>query len=208
MTAIPRGPPGWAGADFSVDVTINRDHGITTVYAGELFAVHRAACQAAKRDGDAADRQAVRRRGDDQQRVPARPEPLPGGEGDVGRRPGGQGRRRDNLRGRVQRRAFPEHGEYKRLLTMRESPRELLEMVNEPGFSRHDQWQIQLQAQIQLRARVLLKSGYLTDDQVRAAHLEPVDDVEKAAADCLATYGPDAEVCVLPEGPQTIPYVE
>ena len=28
------------GVDFSVDVTINRDHRITSVYAGELFAVH------------------------------------------------------------------------------------------------------------------------------------------------------------------------
>ena len=40
---------GQAGVDFAVDVTINRDHRITAVYAGELFAVHRAACAVARR---------------------------------------------------------------------------------------------------------------------------------------------------------------
>lgn len=80
-------------------------------------------------------------------------------------------------------------------------------MVNEPGFSRHDQWQVQLQAQIQLHAEVLLKSGYLTDEQVRAAHLEPVVDLQSAANDRIASHGPDAAICVLPQGPQTIPYV-
>ena len=35
--------------------------------------------------GDAAGAGAVRRRGDDERGLPARPEPLPGGEGDVGR---------------------------------------------------------------------------------------------------------------------------
>ena len=38
-----------SGVDFSVDVTINRDKRITSVYAGELFAVHKAACAVAQR---------------------------------------------------------------------------------------------------------------------------------------------------------------
>ena len=49
------------GVDFSVDVTINRDHKITSVYAGELFAVHRAACQGGKGRGDAPGQQTLRR---------------------------------------------------------------------------------------------------------------------------------------------------
>ena len=198
---------GMSAPDFSVDVTINRDRGITTVYAGELFTVHRAACQAAKRVA----MRPVDRRFDvvvttnsgypldlnlyqSVKGMSAAAQVVSEGGSIICAAECSDG--------------LPDHGEFRQLLAMRDTPQELLEMVNEPGFSRHDQWQVQLQAQIQVRARVLLKSGYLTDEQVRSAHLEPVDDVERATAECLDGYGPDAEVCVLPEGPQTIPYVE
>ena len=54
---------------------------------------------------------------------------------------------------------------------------------------------------------MLLKTDGLSADQVRAAHLTPVDDVETATLDALSRSGADARVCVLPEGPQTIPYL-
>ena len=38
------------GVHFSVDVTLNREQRITEVFAGDLFAEHRAACEAAKRN--------------------------------------------------------------------------------------------------------------------------------------------------------------
>ncbi len=38
------------GVHFAVDVTVNRDKHITKVFAGELFAEHREACDAARRD--------------------------------------------------------------------------------------------------------------------------------------------------------------
>ena len=80
-------------------------------------------------------------------------------------------------------------------------------MIRAPGHNRHDQWEVQVQAQIQRRADVLLKTNGLTDDEVRAAHLIPIDDVGVAARDQLERRGPDARLCVLPEGPQTIPYL-
>ena len=49
--------------------------------------------------GDAARPRAVRRRGHDQQRLPARPEPLPGGQGHVRGRRDREARRHDPLRG-------------------------------------------------------------------------------------------------------------
>ena len=45
-----------------------------------------------------------------------------------------------------------------------------------------------------------------TDDQVRAAHLEPIADVGETVERLLAA-DPAARICVLPQGPQTIPYV-
>ena len=195
------------GVHFNIDVTINRDHGITSVYAGELFATHRAACGVARRTAmrgvsqpfdlvvtsnsgyplDLNLYQAVKGMSAAAQIVRDGGAIICAAECSDG---------------------IPDHGEYRQLLSARDSPQALLEMVNSDGYSRHDQWQVQLQAQIQLRARVFLKSSYLGPDQVRAAHLEPVEDISSAVSEVLRSQGPDARVCVLPQGPHTIPYVE
>lgn len=102
---------------------------------------------------------------------------------------------------------FPEHGNFKRLLFDHDSPEALLTTIMAPGFSLFDQWEAQLLAGVLLKARVGLYSELVADD-VRRAHLEPVDDVEDAIATELRRIGNDAPVVVLPEGPMTIPYVQ
>jgi hypothetical protein len=52
-----------------------------------------------------------------------------------------------------------------------------------------------------------LKSSYLTPEQVHAAHLTPIESVEDTVSAVLQKAGSGADICVLPEGPQTIPYV-
>ncbi|MBT3941197.1 MAG: hypothetical protein HOF43_00555, partial [Chloroflexi bacterium] len=56
---------------------------------------------------------------------------------------------------------------------------------------------------IQMQAQVLVKTDRLSDAQLQAAHFEAIDDIQ-AVVD--AADG-DATICVLPEGPQTIPYI-
>jgi len=70
-----------------------------------------------------------------------------------------------------------------------------------------DAWQVQIQAQIQVKARVLMKNSFMPPAAIRAAHLEPIDDVAASARHALAAAGADATLCVLPQGPQTIPYL-
>ena len=196
-----------SGVDFNIDVTLNRDHRITSVHAGDLFDAHREACQVAKEvamhpvaepfdvvvttnsgypldlnlyqsvKGMSAAAQVVRRGGT----IICASECSDG---------------------------IPDHGEYKEILASRNSPQELLDMINSPGYHHQDQWQVQLQAQIQLRAQVYLKSSYLSAEQVKAAHLEPVEDLQDAIGRTIENCGEEATVCVLPQGPQTIPYVE
>jgi nickel-dependent lactate racemase len=101
---------------------------------------------------------------------------------------------------------FPEHGNFKSLLFAHDSPRALLDAIRAPGFSLFDQWEAQLLAIIRLKARVGLQSELPAED-VRRAHLEPIEDVGAAIARELERLGRDAPVAVLPEGPQTIPYV-
>lgn len=101
----------------------------------------------------------------------------------------------------------PEHGQYKTLLHMADSPQALLEIVSAPGFLMQDQWEAQIQAQIQLKAEVYVKNSYLSDQELRQALFLPCQSIEETLAELLEKHGPEATICVLPEGPQTIPYL-
>jgi nickel-dependent lactate racemase len=102
---------------------------------------------------------------------------------------------------------IPEHGFYGQLLREANGPHDLLERIHTPGFRMQDQWQAQIQAQIQLKASVHVRSDNLTHAQICSALLEPCERIEETVAAYLGKHGRDARICVLPEGPQTIPYV-
>ena len=102
---------------------------------------------------------------------------------------------------------IPEHGLYGKLLRESHDPRELLAKICAPGFLEQDQWQAQIQALIQLKADVYVRTDGLTDDQIRAALLRPCRRIEDTIDELLESYGRGASICVLPEGPQTIPYL-
>ena len=101
----------------------------------------------------------------------------------------------------------PDHGEYGQLLQMASGPEALLDMIHSAGFSRQDQWQAQIQAQVQMKADVYVKSSYLDAETVERAMLKPCVSVEETVGTLLNRYGPEATICVLPEGPMTIPYL-
>ncbi len=101
----------------------------------------------------------------------------------------------------------PAHGRYAALLAEAGSPRGVLEMLARPGFSEQDQWQVQIQALIQLRADVYVYSDGLTDAQITQALFKPCRNLEQTIADLQARYGPDARICAIPEGPQTVAYL-
>jgi nickel-dependent lactate racemase len=102
---------------------------------------------------------------------------------------------------------IPEHGDYGQMLQEADSLDALLEMARDPGNRRQDKWQIHVQALISQKADVYLYSHNLTDEQIRDALLTPCRSIAGRAEALLAYYGPGTTVCVLPEGPQTVPYV-
>ncbi|GAB7386998.1 nickel-dependent lactate racemase [Bacillaceae bacterium] len=102
---------------------------------------------------------------------------------------------------------LPNHGNYAKILQLRKTPQEILEMINDPAFSMFDQWQVQKQAMIQMWADVYVYSS-LSDEDIRKAMLEPTDDIGKTLAVLRDKYGEDARIAVLPFGPLTIPYVK
>jgi nickel-dependent lactate racemase len=194
------------GVTFNLDVTLNRDHAITGVFAGDLFESHAAGCAFARTTAMAA--------------VPAAYDvvlttnsgyPLDQNLYQTVKgvsaaaqivRPGGTiivaSQCADGL---------PQHGGYKDLLRQAPGPKAFLERLQAAPSAVHDQWQVQVQAMIQQRARVLVYTDGLTSDQLRAAWFEPIDDVEACMHEVLGAAGAQARVAVLPQGPQTIPYV-
>jgi lactate racemase len=194
------------GVDFALDVTLNRDQQITAAFAGDLFEEHLAACEAARTNA----MRAVQRPFDvvvttnsgyplDQNLYQA----VKGmsAAAKIVKESG------TIICAAECRDGIPNHGAYGQILASRPSPRELLDMITAPGFSRPDQWQVQIQALVQLKARVLVKAGCLSDEQIRASHFEPIADISAAISHALSAAGPQATLCVLPHGPQTIPYL-
>ena len=102
---------------------------------------------------------------------------------------------------------LPDHGRYAELLAEGGSPQGVLDLISQPGFSEQDQWQVQIQAQIQLNATVYVYSDNLTPDQIEKALFVPSLSVERTVRDLIEQMGPECRLCVIPEGPQTIPYL-
>jgi lactate racemase len=191
---------------FAIDVTLNREQKITAAFAGDVFAEHAAACAYAKatamrqvpspfdvvlttNSGYPLDQnlyQAVKG-------MSAAAKIVKGGGSIVC-----AAECRDGL---------PSHGAYGKVLGSASTPAALLEMISSPGYAVPDQWQVQVQAQIQTKADVFVKTDGLRPEEVRAAHFMPIDDVEQTVRDRLLRAGPASTLCVLPQGPQTIPYL-
>jgi nickel-dependent lactate racemase len=193
-------------AHFSIDVTLNRNQQITAAFAGNMFVEHRAACAYVK---DTAMR-AVPSPFDvvlttnsgyplDQNLYQA-VKGMSAAAKIV--KPGGTiicaAECRDGL---------PSHGSYGAVLASQPNPQGLLAMINAPGYAVPDQWQVQIQAQIQIKADVLVKTSGLGASELRAAHFSAIDDVSQSVREAIDRAGPGALLCVLPNGPQTIPYL-
>ena len=102
---------------------------------------------------------------------------------------------------------IPDHGQYAQLLRDGGSPDGVLHMVSRAGFSAQDQWQVQIQAMLQNDADIYVYSDGLSDEQISAALFNPCRDVAETVHALVKRYGPDARICVMPEGPQTIAYL-
>jgi nickel-dependent lactate racemase len=187
---------------FLVDVTLNRQKGISGLFAGDVLSAHQVGCQFAAKysmkdvdklfdvvivtnggypldqnlyqcvKGISAARKIVRKGG----------AILMVAECSDG---------------------VPEYGMYGKLLIEGGFPQAVLDMVSQPGFLRQDQWQVQIQAMIQLFADVYVYSTGLSDEQIRKALFFPCGGLEYGIAELLNKYG--SSLCVLPDGPQVIP---
>jgi lactate racemase len=103
---------------------------------------------------------------------------------------------------------IPDHGLYGELLRAAASPEQLFDSIVQSPTTRQDQWQAQIQARIQKKADIYVFSEILTAEQIRSALLLPCDDIAATVEMLRHRYGQDARIGILPEGPQTIPYLQ
>ncbi len=102
---------------------------------------------------------------------------------------------------------IPDHGQYKQMLWEADSVNALWETVTAQGFRRHDQWEALVQARIQRKAKVHVYADGLSDAELEHALVIPCRSIEETMAR-LRGENPAATIAVLPDGPQTVPYVE
>ncbi len=101
---------------------------------------------------------------------------------------------------------LPDHGSFGRLLREAASLDGLLSRIRTPGFAMDDQWEAQILALIVKRADVYVRADGLAPEQITMAGLLPCTSVDATVRTLLGKYGTHARICVLPEGPQTVPY--
>jgi len=100
----------------------------------------------------------------------------------------------------------PSHGNFGPIMKMRNTPQELLDMINDPSFSMFDQWEAQTLAMLRVKADIYLYS--LLDKQaVLDCMIHPIENVEQTLKQLMDKYGPDTSIAILPLGPLVIPYV-
>lgn len=84
---------------------------------------------------------------------------------------------------------------------------ELMDIVKQHESEFKDTWQVFFLAMILHNSDVYLYST-LDGRSVERAFLKPVSDINQLVQDLVKTKGKNSRICVLPEGPLTIPYLK
>jgi len=103
---------------------------------------------------------------------------------------------------------IPDNTDFARMLAAVDNIDDLYDHVKKNEKDFQDTWQIFYEVLILRWANVSLYTDKLDDETVRKALFSPVQDPEALIREILEKHGRDARICVLPEGPLTIPYIK
>ncbi len=98
--------------------------------------------------------------------------------------------------------------EFQEVLRDNPSLEEFIDRIQNTDYFVMDQWQVEELAKVRRRCKVKVVTQGLSAEVLRNCHVEPAESVEKAIADCLEEYGPNARIGVIPKGPYVLPFVE
>jgi len=94
--------------------------------------------------------------------------------------------------------------EFQRLFRENSTLEGFMESISRTDYFVMDQWQLEELAKIRRKARVKVVTDGLPTETVNRLFVQSARSVEAAVAECLAEYGPDATIAVIPKGPYVI----
>lgn len=192
--------------DFLLNVTLNDDHAITGVFAGEMYEAHARGCEYVRRHAMIACEKSY-------DVVVTTNSGYPLDQNLYQAVKGISAARRIVKRGGTIVCAaecadgVPDHGNFARLYREANGPVDLLKRIESGTVQMMDQWQAQKLALIQEWADICVYSS-LPADVVAGFMLKPVTDFAALWDSLQARYGEGMTVAVMPSGPQTIPYMQ
>jgi len=191
---------------FLLNITMNRNKEITGVYAGELRRAHREGCAHAKKTAMAALDEPFDIVISSNSGYPLDLNVYQSVKGmsaaeRIIRKGGSIIMAAECWDG------IPGNSDYETILQSADSIPGLMSFIKEHESGLRDTWQVYFQAMIQMKSDVWLYSK-LSDETVISTHLKPVEDISKLVDKLVQKYGPSTRICVLPEGPHTIPYLK
>ena len=98
---------------------------------------------------------------------------------------------------------IPDHGLFRKMLKSFDCPQAIYDHIMQNEAVEQDQWQIQILAKILMEHPIYVFSK-LTDEQVKDCMMIPTHDIEATIHQTV----PEGKICIMPQGPLTIPYVE
>jgi nickel-dependent lactate racemase len=195
-----------AGRPFIVNVAMNRNKEITAVFAGDMDAAHEAGCAFVKRHAMAA--------------VEGRYDIVIGSNSgyplDLNLYQAVKGM---SAASQIVKKGgaiilaancwdgIPQHGNFGQILRDHKTPHALIDKITRGQLHIQDSWQAYVLCKICAEADCHFYSDNLTDEQIRVSFLTPCRDIRQTVLTLLEKYGRSARICVLPEGPLTVPYV-
>ena len=102
---------------------------------------------------------------------------------------------------------IPSNSDYERILDSVSSVDDLMNFIKANESTLKDTWQIYFQV-LRQKADVFLYSDKLDNETISKTLFKPVNNIEKLVDQLMENIGPEARICILPEGPQTIPYLK
>jgi nickel-dependent lactate racemase len=94
--------------------------------------------------------------------------------------------------------------EFQRLFDENPSLEVFVERILGKKYFVLDQWQLEELAKVRRKAKVKVVSDGLSAAAIERLFVESAPTVERAVADSLAEYGPDAKIAVIPKGPYVL----
>jgi nickel-dependent lactate racemase len=99
--------------------------------------------------------------------------------------------------------------EFRTLLWSSESLEKTVERMYDPANFIIDQWEVEELAKVYKKAKdVYLYTDGLSDEEIKHCFVKRAEDLGKTIIEVLESYGKDAKLAVISEGPYIIPYVK